>query len=301
MMKTVTKLQLAGWLARICPVGRVRWWIVRLTGRWVTERVSFWVRSVDGRQFLYESDGENARRILFFGEVEPNVTRIFERLVEPSSIVIDVGANIGWYSTLADRILANSGSVHAIEAVPSTLESLRRNIERNRAESVVVHQVLCSDTSGEGEIYEYPSLHSGISSMKPLPTEAPSKRHMLRMCTLDDLIGDQATLISVIKIDVEGAECAVLKGARRLLGSGRVNALIVEANRERAAAFGSTVEECCKLLRESGAAYEAFRIVKGRRVRLLPMRTNSDFSDGENLLFIAGSSPAYQRIRLWIQ
>ena len=76
------------------------------------------------------------KHIYYFGTWEPHLTNWIQRRLRPGHIFIDVGANIGYFTLLASRLVGETGKVVAIEASLPTFEALNRNIERNRAYNV---------------------------------------------------------------------------------------------------------------------------------------------------------------------
>jgi FkbM family methyltransferase len=166
------------------------------------------------------------RYLYIFGVWEPDATAAVLPYLREGSTVIDVGANVGYFSLLASVAVGASGSVHAVEALPSTVELLTRNIELNQASNVTVHSVAASDHDGEVEVFRAADRFLGSSSTR----KGEHAEGRVRCLRLDDLFarvdgGD----VSVLKIDVEGDEAAVLRGAARLLETMRARtAALVE-------------------------------------------------------------------------
>ena len=150
--------------------------------------------------------------------------RVFESLLRPDSVIVDVGANIGFYSLLAASRL-RSGVVHSFEPVPVNVERMQRNIVLNGFDNIVHNPQGVAGQPGQAtlyvpanDIYDIPnyrstnaaSLHQGLA---PTTTE-----EVIELITLDDYVQQQhLTQVDLIKIDVEGAEPGVLEGARALL------------------------------------------------------------------------------------
>lgn len=150
-----------------------------------------------------------ATRISFFlGTYEPEQTAAFQQAVRPGSVVYDVGAHFGYYSLLASRLTGPSGRVIALEPSPRNLAALRRHLELNHADNVTVVETAVADREGEARFDN--RAGSGVGH---LSTEGPLT---VSVTTLEALTGRFPTP-NVIKIDVEGAEEAVLAGGRGLL------------------------------------------------------------------------------------
>jgi FkbM family methyltransferase len=154
---------------------------------------------------------------------EKNVEHWFRRALAPirAPVVYDVGANCGYYSLIASSC---AGVVYAFEPVSSTYTVLRRNIERNRLSNIEAFRMALGAEQGMRPITLYSS--SGNNSMV-LPREAIDHLEFLGfedvpVQTVDRLVAEGRTRpADLIKIDTEGTELAVLRGARELLAANR--------------------------------------------------------------------------------
>jgi FkbM family methyltransferase len=159
------------------------------------------------------------------GHFERLTTRMFEREVTEGSCVVDVGANIGYYSVLAARLVGVSGTVHAIEPYSESLTLLRRNLELNDFTNAIVHPVAASSGNEVREFNVTGSIDSNSFYSHPL-TETRSKVSVLA-APIDGLVREQVRLY---KIDVEGAEIEVLEGMHESMARSPGAAVIVEWN-----------------------------------------------------------------------
>ncbi|HVF70544.1 MAG TPA: FkbM family methyltransferase [Chthoniobacterales bacterium] len=156
------------------------------------------------------------------------------RLLEPQDRVIDAGANIGYMTMLFAARVGESGLVHAFEPHPRVRTLLERNVERisRRRQSgrVVVHPSALGDAPRNAQLIEtdYFALNEGTAKIAaPAQTgEGSVASHSVRVETIDALFADQS--FALLKIDVEGFEAEVLRGAASLLGSQRVRHVIYE-------------------------------------------------------------------------
>jgi len=157
------------------------------------------------------------QHIYMTGSFEPSTARLMNSLLREGDIAIDVGANIGFFTLLASRKVGASGKVHAFEPVPSTVCALRRNLDINAAQNVVVHAIALSNRSGIVTVYEGPARNKGLSSMRPV--DGAARQLAVRSAAFDDLDVETARL-RLIKIDVEGAEQVVIEGMNGCLNAG---------------------------------------------------------------------------------
>jgi len=160
-----------------------------------------------GRWWLPASRGKVLR--ILGGTYEREQTALFERLLRPGGTVLDVGANVGYYTLLASVLVGDAGRVHAFEPEPRNAGFLRRHVRMNRRANVTVQQAAVSDREGTAR-FDFGS-GSGTGHL------ADSGTIEVRTLRLDDYCGEHAPAPSAIKIDVEGAEMSVLHGARETL------------------------------------------------------------------------------------
>jgi FkbM family methyltransferase len=134
-------------------------------------------------------------------------------VVRPGSVFFDVGAQAGFYTLLASKLVGPSGRVFAFEPLPRNLEFLTRHVHMNRAFDVTIFPTAVSDQCGSVKFRAEPSSHGGrIDPAGELQVEA---------VTLDELLGrGTIPMPDYLNIDVEASEFAVLQGAKHILTEG---------------------------------------------------------------------------------
>jgi len=281
--------RLASFYTRHSPVKKGKGFLMDRVLKAGLPSYSCWTRSIDGRYFEFNSETRLGHQIFFLGSRERAETRLVREIVRPGEIAFDIGANIGWYTTLLSQLVGGGGLVYAFEPVPSTFKSLTRTVEKNRcAENVILFNKLCGADCEPGLIYEFPRLHPGLSSSQPIGNEEKIE-HRVDKVTIDAVVASSGVKgIDILKIDVEGAELEVLKGASRSLGSGRIKAILIEANEERAAAFGYNFGDYHDLMVGSNA-YSVYRFLNDNS-GLSRIETRSDIRNGDNLIAVLESS-----------
>ena len=116
------------------------------------------VETSDGRDFIVDTSNSSYRYVYFLGSYEPVITGIFSALVGPGDVCLDVGANIGWYATLFQKLVGEKGEVHAFEPVPPIFEHLRRNVEINEPPyNVRLNDFALGDVETDVELHIFPS------------------------------------------------------------------------------------------------------------------------------------------------
>ena len=178
----------------------------------------------------------------WLGLYESLKQRRFVEIVRSGDCVIDVGANAGFYTLLASRLVGPMGRVVAFEPLPFNQVLLRRHLELNQVTNAIVFQEAVSDHEGKVRFKSSGShLMGHICDDGELEVETVT---LDRLWERDGLAPPQ-----VIKIDAEGAETAVLRGAQSLLSRFRPTIIL-------AAHCSSRQEECVRFLQAEG--YEIF-------------------------------------------
>ncbi len=143
-------------------------------------------------------------------------------------LAVDVGANAGEWTRSALALWPNC-RIHAFEVAPDTHAQLEREMDRSGVrDRVHIHAVGLSDEPGTQRLYFYPD-HPKLTADVARHTGEKAIPFDARMETLDDFCGEHGiAAIDYLKIDVEGAEHRVLKGARRLLEADAISCIQFE-------------------------------------------------------------------------
>jgi FkbM family methyltransferase len=191
-------------------------------------------------------------RTIFMGCYEPLNTCLFKRILHPGGTVVDVGANIGYFSLLAASLVGKTGTVIAVEAHPGNFEILSAVVRRNGLEQVVPVNIGLSDENGSGQVImaDQNEFANRTASMVPQPGLSGPTVPVRRF---DDCISDwNIDVVDLMKLDVDGFETRVVKGASKSLNSGRVKNVIVEFDDHWLRESGSSTEELKALLHAAG-------------------------------------------------
>jgi len=130
---------------------------------------------------------------------------------EKGDVVFDVGANYGFYTLQASRLVGSDGLILAFEPHPDTYKGLLTNLSLNNVRNVRTFNVAVGEFDGHVRLYIH--TNSGECS-----TYRKSKRWIdVESTKLDTIVERLGITVNLIKIDVEGAELDVLKGARKTL------------------------------------------------------------------------------------
>jgi len=162
---------------------------------------------------------------------EAGVLTTLALLLEPTDTFVDIGANVGLYSSVVARLehVFPKLKIYAFEPNPDTLKRLRETLE---GKDVNIFGCALSDRSGELEFCE--SAESSTFGVKDSgnPYQITGNTLRVNSASLDSLLIEGDSII--LKIDVENHEAEVLAGARRLLNSGRVKAVYLDGYMDKA-------------------------------------------------------------------
>jgi FkbM family methyltransferase len=216
--------------------------------------------------------------IYCLGLYEAPLARFFIHSLRADSVVLDIGAYIGQYTLLAAKY-APAGRVIALEPHPESYQRLLANITLNRLGNV---QALNLAAGQRAE--RVPQLLSDQPSSSGLLPTGRSDDGVadVEVVPVDQIVREAALpRVDVMKVDVEGAEGQVVRGARETLS--RFHPIvIVELDCEQERVFGDEPEEILGYLRDLGYAFYTLR-----RRRLIPL--TGLFGDYENVIGLAGN------------
>jgi FkbM family methyltransferase len=151
------------------------------------------------------------QHIYYFGVWEPVLTKWIEERLKPGDTFIDVGANVGYFSMLASVLVGPSGSVVAVEASPTICERLSRGLRRNRLANVRLVNAAASAEHGRQMVFLGPDSHTGLTATHAA-SHLTAEREVDAAPLSSLLTHEELGRARLIKIDVEGAEDAVIAG-----------------------------------------------------------------------------------------
>jgi len=245
---------------------------------WHIGKRAFWARIVDpyfawhahefvastvfGRHMAGDARDIIQQYIYYFGMWEPHLTSWIVRRLVPGDGFIDVGANVGYYSLLASKLVGEQGRVVAIEASPATFKVLQRNLNLNQVRNVRAVNMAVYDSNTVMKVFRGSEYEIGRTTV--LEREG-LKRGFGVECEIAAaplnaiLCREEIENARLIKVDVEGAEWSVIQGMGSLLNSSRLDLeIIVEISPTCLAQQGKQPEDLLSILLESG--FYAYRL-----------------------------------------
>ena len=193
--------------------------------------------------------GEAIQRWMYLGAFEPKETALVKGWLRPGMTFLDVGANFGYFTLLAASRVGPTGRVLAVEPSPLAAGRLAENIRANSLAWVDLFQIGLSAESGSLELYISPAeFHSPTMS-----ASSGGEAVTVPVRRLDECLDEWGVeAVDLMKMDVEGHEPFVLRGAGDALSSGRIRAVLVEFNDHWLREQGSSPQELYGIFRDAG-------------------------------------------------
>lgn len=225
-----------------------------------------------------------------YGVWEPTLSRWITEHLRPGDIAVDVGANIGYFTLLASRLVGPEGLVIAFEPEPTIANRLRDNLAENHSANVQLYELVVSDRTGKAAIFRARESNLGASATQGQEGDPATDVAMARG---DDVISPELwPRIRLVKVDVEGDEFNVLSGMRSMLAALPAGACVVaEIAPERLAKRGVTTREALALMERLG--YSTYTVDNGYSPdyyayerHIPPQPLTDDPADQVDVLFI---------------
>lgn len=254
-----------------------KWWVVAKL-REVLQLTPTGEREVERRGhrlFLDPGDFEHAD-LFWMGVKDQAELRHLERLVGPTGVFLDIGANLGYYSLELSRRLGPRATMHAFEPNPPTYDRLRRHIQVNgRQGSIIAHRMALSDRVGQARMTNLPG-NSGATRL-----DDGEKGFDVAVSTVDAFVAEQKLeRIDAMKLDVEGFEANVLRGAVQSMARFKPH-LIVEFWQWGLDKAGSSAAEVVEVLDRAGYVMHDLHGAVPKSITTLP-----DLGDPYNVLCV---------------
>jgi FkbM family methyltransferase len=210
-----------------------------LSPEWYEFRPGLWVQ-LNVRDLVQQT-------ILLEGIWDPFLASFIESTLKPGDVFIDVGAHVGYFTLLAASRVGPSGTVLSIEPNPIAVDQLSRNVSRSGLQNVLTAHTACGDSHDPVRLYLHTESNTSMASLSS--ANAASGVAVDVSCTpLDDLCMERGLArVSLVKIDVEGAELSVLRSMTRLLRHMRP-VVVLELEPRLLASFGTTSDSIVSFL-----------------------------------------------------
>lgn len=181
--------------------------------------------------------------------------------LKDGEIAIDIGANIGWFSILLNRVSSPNAKIFSFEPNQNNYRLLVENLHKNKCYNVEAIAKAVSDKNGTGELYIYPEKNSGRHSL--LPSNGLSKK-VVDTVALNNFFEEYIyRKVKFLKLDIEGFEYFALKGSSKIL---EFVPLIMMELSPNLYPKNAGILEILNLMYEK--SYKAYRLCKGTLVNM---------------------------------
>ncbi|MBW8041935.1 MAG: FkbM family methyltransferase [Planctomycetes bacterium] len=240
--------------------------------RWLWEKVEpFWEKVFEwfsNRHGYSTHINEDVFKLLYiFGSrydrfdqrvYEPSFYQPFVQRIREGMTVFDIGAHIGLFTLGAAKRVGKEGQVYAFEPSPETVKILERHISLNGwQDRIELVTAVVSDVNGIVPFYTYglsmaASLgRENVEVLNPEYLDTPARKIDVTAITLDQFCMDRDIFPDILKIDVEGAELMVLRGAKNLLLNNQIT-ILCEIHPKQMKNCGSSLQELTEYLDSFG-------------------------------------------------
>jgi FkbM family methyltransferase len=197
---------------------------------------------------------QRIERWMWAGAYERELVQLMKRTLKSGMTVLDVGANIGYFSALASGLVGDSGQVHAFEPMPQNLSRLQQNLSSFRWAHPYPYAV--GNATGKAVIY-FNESEAGWASL--LISNDLERRAEIDVIRLDDWVRHHGVnRIDFMKMDIEGGEFHALQGAQEMLSRFRP-VIVAELNAVCLARAHRKPEDVLALLRGLGYGCSPFK------------------------------------------
>lgn len=176
-------------------------------------------------KFICFPDSAHALSLFFNGTEYDNwdIMKFIDKILMPSDRFIDIGANVGIMTLLAASKVGVNGTIISIEPLSENVAKLKENITLNNIKNIDILQIGLSDVAGEF-YFTKEDVGSHMTDIEDSNTE------VIKVLQLDTVLQNQTEAYNVTKIDVEGMELLVLKGAEESIRKNIMPLIIIEVN-----------------------------------------------------------------------
>jgi len=228
---------------------------VKVINRFIIHHLKSTFVDVQGQKMFL--DPKDALLLSIIGAYEPFETELMKKEIKKGDVVLDLGANIGYYTLIFAKLVGEEGKVFAFEPEPDNFSLLKKNVEINGYKNVTLLQKAVSDKTGKLKLYIDKDCIA-CHSIYPLPPQDGSQSIEIEAIRLDDYFENYDGKIDFIKMDIEGAEKEAIQGMSSLLKKNKNVKIVSEFNPPTLKQGGIEPEEYLELL--TGFGFKLYEV-----------------------------------------
>jgi FkbM family methyltransferase len=168
------------------------------------------------------------KQLILDGAREQKSSEIMQKFIRPDDIILELGANIGYYVLLESKVLSDKGYIYAVEPAPENVRLLKKNIELNGVKNIEVFDMAISDSKGTARLYM-----GGACNLHSLINSGQDAQYVeVQTDTVDGFLRGKKP-VTFLRMDIEGYETQVIEGMEKTLSSPDIKRLFVEIHPHR--------------------------------------------------------------------
>ena len=242
------------------------------------------------KMFVESRDTGMAPYFIMHGDFIPDESEVLKKIIKPGMVFIDVGANIGYFSLIAAKLIGDSGEVFAFEPDKNNFSLLQKNINVNGYKNITAIKKAVSDKVGTAKFYLEkenlcahsltPKINCDFIEIEMISLDEyfkdkkidPVRGHSFKTTTLVKQKDFASNGVDVVKIDVEGMEPAVLSGMEKLIKANESMAIITEYYPKAILNAGYSPKDYLESLKKKGFRLVNFGNQNGKLVNILCLK-----------------------------
>lgn len=235
------------------------------------KRTFAWIPAIRRMEpgFLWIAWNDVIRDEVLGGTFERAERRFVQRYLQRGMTVLDIGAYYGLYALTASVKVGNEGRVIAFEPSPRQFRKLRLHVRLNRCRNVRVENVAVGSGETRAILYSVGGKFGGYSSLRRPPIEEAMQAVHVNTTTLDNYLREHSVGdVDLVKVDVEGGEFDVFKGAENLLRRKARPVILCELEDVRAEVWGHKARDVAAFISSFG--YTWFKTTIDGSLAMLP-------------------------------
>jgi len=200
-----------------------RFYPIRVVHLFVLKRLKSNFATVQGHKMFLDS--KDSLNLFINGIYEKFETELIKKEIKQDDIILDIGANIGYYTLMFAKLVGENGKVFAFEPDPTNFALLKKNVEINGYKNVVLINKAVSNKTGKLRLF---LCENNKGDHRIYDSKDGRKFIEIESVKLDDYFKNQNDKINFIKMDIQGAEYGAVKGMCGLLNKNKNVKIISE-------------------------------------------------------------------------
>ena len=225
-----------------------------MVASWIKRVVGLRRRDIDTSYGTFHIDpvSQFAMALTSVRGYEPEMSNALEHFLKPGATFVDIGANEGFFSVMASRLVGATGKVVAVEPQTRLKGVVERNFQLNGVTNATLLSCAISDHEGNADLFVSPDTNTGSTALRNM-TRYRLPKEVVRVTTLLRLFDSEGIQSAdLVKMDIEGAEYEAVLGSPELFKAHRIKAFAFELHHAAIASRGGDPEEVIRFLEGCG-------------------------------------------------